>query len=122
MAGLARRTEVERALTSSRAPVVLRRTATLAAGLAVVVALGPRIETHVDEDGALPETPPEESLVRVVHRGRTLVYDKRRGWVSAKSAEWFPSAVPFVVPADYVEDDAGPLRPRRIEVHAPWWR
>jgi hypothetical protein len=91
------------------------------AGAAALVALVPRAETLPSEE-PLAETPPEEALVRVRRGGRTLVYDKRRGWMSAKAAEWFPTVTTGVVPADYVALDGGPLVARRVELHAPWWR
>ena len=98
-----------------------RRVLLAAAGIAAFAVLAPRVETHPGREPA-EDPPAEESQVRVRHAGVTLVYDKRAGWVSAKAAEWFPSAVPYVVPADFVADADGALRGRRIEIRAPWWR
>lgn len=98
-----------------------RRILLVAGAVLVVAALVPRAETLPSEE-PVAATPAEEDLVRVRHAGRELVYDKRRGWLSAKAAEWFPSVTPTVVPADYVRGEASSLVKRRIELHAPWWR
>lgn len=91
------------------------------AALALVAAFLPRPETLPSSE-RLHDVPPEEDLVRVTCQGRRIVFDKRRGWFSAKGAEWFPSVVTRFVPGDYVEGEDGVLLRRRLDVGGPWWK
>ena len=84
----------------------------------------PRIETLPTPD-VVTDVPPPEMTVRVASGGPgagALVYDKRRSWIRAKTAEVFPRIARGTIPADYAEDATGVLTQRRVAVRAPWWR
>lgn len=89
--------------------------------IVAAVALLPRPVT-TSSGVALTQRPREEDLVRVPSGGTTLVFDKQRGWFPAKGAEWFPSFVTRVVPADYVELPDGTLTSRNVTFGDAWWK
>ncbi|MCE9636637.1 MAG: hypothetical protein K8T90_13115 [Planctomycetes bacterium] len=94
------------------------------ASLLVLALAVPRVET-LPLSERIADVPPPEMLVRVAAGGTAgvrLVYDKRRSWFRAKTAEIFPRIARGTMPADYAEDAAGALTERRVEVHLPWWR